>query len=936
MNINLKYLYNILTSAKSLFLHKKWGKEKKKRRKRTMKTITDSIKILNIKSSYLGFDKPYEINNNNKKRLSDGSIPYSLLTLNIQENNLIKFKWDKLTNSYFCDKFVNVNFNCCQKEKKDDKELYFVEGNKVIKKKGTYKVLKTSEELRTQLYENGFDLMIDGEIKHYVYLERTAAKSRTGNAIFVQEDLFNALSNYMNMGLNFSQCGAIDIPSLEVYRSLVCSSIVDYIDIDKNRICIVDDDFIEYESVCSVTSYDGQIHQEDKLYTVKNCIWDGEALIDESLTTHNMVLLRNNFFKSCCISTNIQGFKQKYNIEYFIDKWGNKIKDPLIITTPSSLKFFKFSKHFFNNDEECWEYWKNNSGKHFGIVKYNKPNKFGLYGRMSYQVINSLPGTYSDILELMGDELQYIRNLRSDDESFFQLHINNNVQSFTDNFINTMSNINQDFYKTKLYRNYKNDTINTYIKDLKCSHIKIKNLDYYTVFSLPQLLLKKAGGVKYKWELEGNIGWCPHFQDNELFCWRNPHISTSNLCTFKNYLFDDDLQFFNIEQGNIVIINTKNNMMNICGGMDFDSDTIGITNNKKLIELSKKNTQFKVPVLDIEPTKINLDYNLKNIAICDNTISQQRIGEIVNLSALLLSYYYDIYASDKDDPRLKKLSDMINLLSNSSMMEIDSSKRLYPEKVRSKSIIQYVRNECEDILEKQVIDIKKNQVDKDIYTQYEETKDKSLITKQKETYIKPLFFKYSQPDYKNQYSFRYFNCCSDYIVDILSNTKTKTRGCKAIPIEDLLEKNKEFEHSNRNQIQTIIEKFKAYKNDFNSIQFNNNYDELEKIIEKEKLQKKLLESIEKMKMSSDTIYCILCRMFYEDKEKFTQNKNKEKTTQNLEFLRGNKILILSTICKTHKKEYIECFKYLEGEPIKSLQLDENGNIIIWGKTYSKI
>lgn len=121
--------------------------------------------------------------------------------------------------------------------------------------------------------------------------------------------------------------------------------------------------------------------------------------------------------------------------------------------------------------------------------------------------------------------------------------------------------------------------------------------------------------------------------------------------------------------------------------------------------LSKKETQFKVPVLDIEPQKIKLEYTLENIAECDNKISQQRIGEIVNLSAMLLSYYYDIYHKNKTDERLKLLSDMINLLSNASMMEIDSAKKVYPEAARSKAILQFVREQCKDILEKDIIKV---------------------------------------------------------------------------------------------------------------------------------------------------------------------------------------------------------------------------------------
>ena len=38
------------------------------------------------------------------------------------------------------------------------------------------------------------------------------------------------------------------------------------------------------------------------------------------------------------------------------------------------------------------------------------------------------------------------------------------------------------------------------------------------LFSLPNLLLRKSAGLDYEWDLEGNIGYCPNFTDDELFC----------------------------------------------------------------------------------------------------------------------------------------------------------------------------------------------------------------------------------------------------------------------------------------------------------------------------------------------------------------------------------------------------------------------------------
>lgn len=901
-----------------------------------MKYIKDSIKILNLKANMLVSEEGFKIDNKKKKKYSNGSVPYSLFSLHLQEKMGQKLKYDKLTNSYFSNLFVSVDFKCCYKEKVDNKKIYLTDGKKIQEREGTFKTVLDARKLREKLYKEGFTLIINNKKVEYVYCERTAAKSRTGNAIFCRKDIFNDLvKKYMLMDLDFEKVGEIDIPSLETYKSLVCSSIIDYIDIPKDQICIIKDKYLEYTSVCSVTSYNKEegIKQEDKLYTVKNNIWDGEGLIDSSLVNHNMVLLRNNFFKCCCLSTNIQDFKKKYNIKYFVDMFGNKIENPLLITTESSLKFFKFMKYFFDTEEEGWEYWKKHSDTHFGIVKYNKKGKFGNYGQMSYQVINSLPATYNDILELLGDELQYIQKLKSEDETYFKLHINNQ-KNITDNFINTMSNLDDRFYKTKLYREYKRSMILKYVNELKCSHIKIKNLDYYTVFSLPQLLLRKAAGLDYSWNLEGNICYCPYFTDKELFCWRNPHISTSNLGVLENYLFDKDLQFFNIEEGNIVIVNSKNNLLNQMGGMDFDSDTIAITNNNKLIELAKRNTQFKIPVLDVEPDKIKLQYTLENMAKCDDKIAQQKIGEIVNLSALLLSYYYHFYNKNKNDSRLKLLSDMINLLSNASMMEIDSAKKQYPEEIRSSSILKFIREKCGDILEKELITISKNKLTKEELEEFEKTGDKEILNKDKYSYVKPTFFRFAQFDYKDQYSFKKFDCSSDFVVDILDSFKTRQKRTNIIKMEELLIKNKDFEHSNRHQIQTFVNKLKDFKCEKTLILYNKNMDELDKLIEKEKLYNNLLDSVSKMNIKEETIYCILCRMFDENKGKYLQTKNKGKAEDTLNFIRHNKVLILSVLCKTHKEEYVKCFNNLNtGTDI--LIEDENGTVEIWGKKYRK-
>ena len=53
--------------------------------------------------------------------------------------------------------------------------------------------------------------------------------------------------------------------------------------------------------------------------TIKNDIWDGESLLDESVFSDNyadkhMLLLRNKFFKSCGFKTKLQKWFKDKNI----------------------------------------------------------------------------------------------------------------------------------------------------------------------------------------------------------------------------------------------------------------------------------------------------------------------------------------------------------------------------------------------------------------------------------------------------------------------------------------------------------------------------------------------------------------------------------------------------------------------------------------------
>lgn len=74
----------------------------------------------------------------------------------------------------------------------------------------------------------------------------------------------------------------------------------------------------------------------------------------------------------------------------------------------------------------------------------------------------------------------------------------------------------------------------------------------------------------------------------------------------------------------------------------FDSDTVMITNNKILYDVAQRNYQhFPVPTKLVESIKLKRYYTPEQQADLDIKTSVNKIGEIINLSAELLSIMWD-------------------------------------------------------------------------------------------------------------------------------------------------------------------------------------------------------------------------------------------------------------------------------------------------------
>ena len=262
-------------------------------------------------------------------------------------------------------------------------------------------------ELRNKLYKDGFYC----EGKHYVRYKRSSGSARVGKCLFIREELYYPMMKWSNMGLSFKKDSEVDLASMEAYIALTTSSIIGTIQIYPENILLIDD----YESIFEdeavvVEVENNKLRANNKKTIIKNSIWDGQSLLDESLFNgeykdKGMLLLRNRFFKSCCFNTKIQKFFKDHKITSINQLKGKTIAKDIsqikLITTPSSIKFLKFGT--YDNFLERMD-------SLFGVVKYDKKTHFmeGELVQTHYQLLNTLEFTREDMEKFLEDSFDYL------------------------------------------------------------------------------------------------------------------------------------------------------------------------------------------------------------------------------------------------------------------------------------------------------------------------------------------------------------------------------------------------------------------------------------------------------------------------------------------------------------------------------------------------
>lgn len=571
----------------------------------------------------------------------------------------------------------------------DAEELpYFIFKDGMYRAKDNIKTCNNVADIRSDIYENGF--VCEG-IK-YVRFKRSSGSSRVGKCLFINERLYDAMHEWEMCGIQVDEGQDIDLAALEPYIALTLSSIIDTIEIKPENILVVDDyKSVFHERAIATRLIDGQLISKPEDVEISNSIWDGQSLMDRSLfgeySNKGMLLLRARFFKSCCFNANIQQWFADHGIKKISQLNGytraKKIEDVKLITTPSSIKYLKFG---------TLDQWLDTLETTFGVVKYEKKTHF-FDGRMvqtHYQLINTLQMTYEEVERFIKPSLDYARMIKTD-PAVLRHQISYQYQSPDDTFytkavtskndiIYRLLGMNDRFAKTKMYRNFCNDLIKSFIKNLRCGHVLVRG-NYSTLCGNPIEMLKMAiGQFDGKSIIERNTVHCEMFENGkELLGSRSPHVTIGNILVTKNVIRPEIARYMNPTNEIVYVNSIQENLLERLSGADFDSDTMMLTDNEILVAAAKRNyDNFPVPTKLVESAKRKRKYTNREKADLDIKTSVNKIGEIINLSQELNSILWDRINKGASIEDVMELYCDISQLDVMSNLEIDSAKRENP------------------------------------------------------------------------------------------------------------------------------------------------------------------------------------------------------------------------------------------------------------------
>jgi len=889
----------------------------------------DNTYIMNLEGAYIYKDiqdgKKITYKKRDLNKLFSATTPYSLE--NIRIDNIFTDTFYILNDKQYTRKIINVTFDKNYSIWDDEETWVNKDGEE---QKGKRKILATKKKIRKYLYNNGFEM--DG-IK-YIFYKRGSGKAKNGYALFIQEDMKEILLDRSRLGLKFVENELLDLTSLLAYESLISSHIDFTINLDPyTEILLIDDIYgKEFELMASVTrEKDGKIVTGNEKIKLKNCLSDGQGLLDESVfkkynkCDKGFMLLRSDMFKCCAFNTKLQLWFKKNEIEKIEDMFGNiydtdKIK---LVTTPNSLKFLKFAYKIGNGTKkECYKHWFTNIDSIFGVVKCDKDGNYGNYNRVTYQLLNSIPNlTYNELMEITKLEREYVMLLKNDNAVFrnylcsdaeeslrFEKSLEEGNISLYENIdlMNALLLVNSDIQYTKKFKKMKSDLIANYIKHLKRGKIRMEGNKYVTLISNPyEMLLATVNKYNNTSIMQGREIYCKYYKDEQYFCaTRNPHINSGNVMYTKNKHHEEYDNWFNFTD-NICAINFfDNDAPDRLQGCDTDSDSILLIPDEILSTKAKYcEDNFLTPINRIEGVSKPRKNNMSELQKLDVILSDNYIGRIVNMSQIINSYLNDAISKNEKKDVIDELYNATSRLSSMSQIEIDKSKKVFDNISMSKELNKIRNIECIRYIE-------------------EEDKFNQMAKKM----IVPMFFNMIS-DFNEYRIFEKFNTPLDTLQDVLVFDNAKyLKGKYNKEFGELLIQSKDLEGKiSVNSINAIYKIVSECGKKINSLKLKTCAlnEKAKKTVEK-KVKQDAIKKLKKLQSNESTILSVLKQSFGKVED------------DNFGFKKYG-MLTLNLLFSSKKIEVLKCFhNKQECNDELLIKIKDKYNFNIFGNKYQKV
>lgn len=298
-------------------------------------------------------------------------------------------------------------------------------------------------------------------------------------------------------------------------------------------------------------------------------------------------------------------------------------------------------------------------------------------------MVSCLNASQSDVNTMAQYDKNFIMKLKNEDVFYLEYLDKYKDKNNTYGVMSTLAKRNHKFMATKLFKKSRKSIINNYVDRCKYGKIKLCG-DYCVMLGNGYEMLFYAIGVdvladSFEHPLVGNqIYTTLHDTGREYVLFRNPTTSPSNILVSENKKIPDIDKYFNLTD-NICVVNSIDfPIQDILSSCDFDSDTIVVFDNPKLLEVAKRTYGKYLPCInDVGDIKNKYEATNENLAIIGSELSksQQNIGKTVNNGQWAMSAYWDAIAKGEDPETIKDYDKKINVATILSTVCIDMAKK---------------------------------------------------------------------------------------------------------------------------------------------------------------------------------------------------------------------------------------------------------------------